>query len=96
LKLENFSLEGDSAVVIAALQSPALSQDWHIDPLIASTLSMLPATALWVAKKVHRSANFCAHHVAFWAAARVSQAAFPLILLPLPLILFVVEKIHLL
>jgi hypothetical protein len=84
LKLENFSLEGDSAVVIAALQSPALSQDWHIDPLIASTLSMLPATALWVAKKVHRSANFCAHHVAFWAAARVFSGCIPTYFTPPP------------
>jgi hypothetical protein len=51
-------LEGDSVVIIAALQTPTLSQDWHINSVIASTLSTLPAFALWVVRKVHKSVNF--------------------------------------
>jgi hypothetical protein len=47
LKLNNFSLKGDSAMIIAALQTPTLSQDWHIESVIASTLSMLPTPAQW-------------------------------------------------
>jgi hypothetical protein len=45
LDLKTFSLEGDSSVVIAALKTPALSQDWHINSVIAATLASLPASS---------------------------------------------------
>jgi hypothetical protein len=70
LGLKTFSLEGDSAVVIAALKTPTLSQDWHVNSVIAATLSSIPASSSWEVRKVHRSANFYTHHAAFWAAAR--------------------------
>jgi hypothetical protein len=70
LGLKTFSLEGDSAVVIAALKTPTLSQDWHVNSVISATLSSILASSSWEVRKVHRSANFCAHHAAFWAAAR--------------------------
>jgi hypothetical protein len=44
MDLQSFSLEGDSATVIAALKSPALSQDWQINLVIAATLASLPAS----------------------------------------------------
>jgi hypothetical protein len=75
LQLQHVVIEGDSQTVISALHFPALSQDWHIDQLIVDTLSLLSSTPLWEAKKINRSANFCAHHVAFWAAARVSSGS---------------------
>jgi hypothetical protein len=70
LKLKTFSLEGDSSVIIAELQTPTLSQDWHIESVIAATLSSHLASSTWEARKVHRSANLCTHHVAFWVAAK--------------------------
>jgi hypothetical protein len=78
LGLKTFSLEGDSAVIIAALKTPALSQDWHVNSVIAATLSSIPASSSWEVRKVHRSANFCAHHVAFWAAARGFSGCIPI------------------
>jgi hypothetical protein len=95
LQLKSFSLEGDSKIVIAALTSPSITSDWHIDSVIANTLSLLTTASFWEAKKIHRSANFCTHHVAYWAATRVFSSCIPTyfpLLLPLP---FVVEKIHL-
>jgi hypothetical protein len=78
LDLKTFSLEGDSSVFIAALNTPALSQDWHINSVIAATLASLPASSAWEARKVHRSANFYAHQVAFWAAARGLSGCIPI------------------
>jgi hypothetical protein len=71
LNLSKFSLEGDSSVVIDALNNPLISLDWHIKSVIASTLSLLPTSTCWEAKKIHKSANFYAHYVAFWVAAKV-------------------------
>ena len=77
LNLSKFSLEGDSSVVIEALNNPLISQDWHIDSVIVTTLSLLPASSCWVANKIHRSVNFCAHYVAFGAVARVFLGCIP-------------------
>jgi hypothetical protein len=84
LHLKNFSLEGDSAVVISALNNPSISLDWHIESIIANALSMIPASSLWLATKIHRSVNFCAHHVAFWTAARVFSDCIPTYFPPPP------------
>jgi predicted proteasome-type protease len=65
MKLKNFTLEGDSLVVISALQNLSITQDWHIESIIANTMLLLSASSLWNARKVHRSTNFCAHNVAF-------------------------------
>jgi hypothetical protein len=65
LQLKFFSLEGDSKIVIAALTTPSITIDWHIDTVIANTLALLPTAFLWEAKKIHRSANFYVHHVAY-------------------------------
>jgi hypothetical protein len=65
LQLKFFSLEGDSKIVIAALTTPSITIDWHIDTVIANTLALLPTAFLWEAKKIHKSANFCVHHVAY-------------------------------
>jgi hypothetical protein len=53
LQLKIFCLEGDSLVVISALNNPSITLDWHIESLIAKALSMLLATSLWIAKKFH-------------------------------------------
>ena len=78
LHMKNFSLEGDSTIVISALNNPSLTLDWHIEYVIANALSMLVASSLWLANKIHQSANFCAHHVAFWAVARVFLGCIPI------------------
>jgi hypothetical protein len=71
LHLEKFILEGDSALVVIALQNPVLSMDWHIDKLIHEALASIQVSSLWEARKINRSANFCAQYVAYRAAARV-------------------------
>jgi hypothetical protein len=77
LKLSHFVIEGDSLIVISALLFPAIISDWHIEHLIHDTLALLSPTSMWKAKKINRSANFCAHHVATWAAARVYSSCIP-------------------
>jgi hypothetical protein len=52
LNLSKFSLEGDSLVVIDALHNHLISLDWHIESIIASTLSLLPASTCWEARKI--------------------------------------------
>jgi hypothetical protein len=100
LDLKTFSLEGGSFVVISALKTPTLSQDWHINSGIATTIASLRASSSWIARKVHLSANFFTHHVIFWARQEASRAAFPFSfpLIPLPLLLspFIVGRIPLL
>jgi hypothetical protein len=78
LHLSNFIIEGDSLIVITALQFPALTFDWHIEKLILDTIALLPPSSKWEAKKINRSTNFCAHHVAYWAAARVLSGCIPI------------------
>jgi hypothetical protein len=76
LHLENFILEGDSALVVLALQNPALTTNWHIEHLINETLATLHSSK-WEARKINRSANFCAHYVAYRAVARVIPSCIP-------------------
>jgi hypothetical protein len=64
LHLTNFSIEGDSLIVISALQFPIIITDWQIEKLIIDTLALLPPSSKWEAKKINRSANFCAYCVA--------------------------------
>jgi hypothetical protein len=77
MQLSHFVIEGDSQTVISALLFPAIIHDWHIEHLITDTLALLSPTSMWDAKKINRSANFCAHHVATWAAARVYSGCIP-------------------
>jgi hypothetical protein len=45
LHLTNFSIEGDSLIVISALQFPAIIIDWQIEKLILDTLALLPPSS---------------------------------------------------
>jgi len=42
------------------------------------TLGSIPAFSSWKANKIVRSANFCAHHVAHWAATRFFSDSIPI------------------
>ena len=77
LHLEKFILEGDSTVVVLALQNPALSVDLHIKHIIHDTLGSFQVSSLKEARKINRSANFCAHYVAYKAVARVIPGCIP-------------------
>jgi hypothetical protein len=77
LHLNRFILEGDSQVVILTLQCPTIVQDWRITDIIKSTLDSIPPDSSWSARKVNRSANFGAHYVAHWAAARFISSSIP-------------------
>jgi hypothetical protein len=49
LKLDHVILEGDSSVVISALQNSTCVMDWHIELIIKDTISSFPASSLWKA-----------------------------------------------
>jgi hypothetical protein len=95
LKLKSFTIEGDSLLVISALKLPSISLDWKIEKVISDFFLLVPASPTWEARKVNKSANFCAHHVAYWAAARVYSGYIPTLFPPSLPSLSVVEKIHL-
>ncbi|XP_059460221.1 uncharacterized protein LOC132189495 [Corylus avellana] len=82
LHLKNFILEGDSSIVISSLQHLTIVLDWKIEHVISDTISLLPISSIWEARKVHRSANFCALHVAYRAAARVISNYIPSLFSP--------------
>jgi hypothetical protein len=77
LHLKNFIFEGDSQTVILALQQPTLSQDWRISNTIYESIGSIPAGSSWSAWKVNRSANFCTHYAAHWAAAKFIPGSIP-------------------
>jgi len=77
LHLDRFVIEGDSQVVILALQQPTIVQDWRITDIIQQTLDMFPPDSSWSARKINRSANFGAHYVAHWTAARFQSSSIP-------------------
>jgi hypothetical protein len=73
--INHFILEGDSEVVIHALQNPI--RDWRISSVILDTLDSIPIASIWKARKIKRSINFCANSVARWAAAGVYSGSNP-------------------
>jgi len=77
LKLTLVIFEGDSQIVILALQNPSVAQDWRISPIIQNSIDTIPPHISWSARKVDRSANFCAHYLARRAAAGVSFGSIP-------------------
>jgi hypothetical protein len=93
LQLDHFILEGDSTIVISSLNEPALSLDWHIELVIHETLSNFQVSFLWEARKINRSANFCAHYAAYRAVARVLPGCIPSLSSPLALSVSAVERI---
>jgi hypothetical protein len=77
LNIQRFILEGDSQIVILALQQPEIAQDWRISSTIHQTINSIPTDSFWTEWKVNRSANFYAHYVAYWAAANVTASSIP-------------------
>ena len=63
LNLDQFILEGDSEVVIQALNFPFSDQDWRISPVIMTSLNNISSDSFWEARKINRNANFYAHSV---------------------------------
>jgi hypothetical protein len=77
MNLSQVIIEGDSHIVIMALQHPALAQDWRISSVINHTIDSIPPQLSWSARKVDRSTNFCAHYLAQRAAAGVTTGSIP-------------------
>ena len=95
MNLKNFIIEGNLLVVITTLQNPSITQDWHVDSIIANTLTLLPSPSLRKARKVNKSANFWPIMWLIGPRLEYTRAAFPP---PFPSLLpppFVVKKIHL-
>lgn len=77
LQLDRFIIEGDSQIVILALQQPSIIQDWRITDIIHQTLDLFPPDSFWSARKVNRSVNFGVHYVTHWATAQFSSSSIP-------------------
>jgi hypothetical protein len=69
--------KGDSQKVILALQNPLVAQDWRISPIIQNSINSIPPHLFWSARKVDRSAKFCAHYLARRAVVGVSSGSIP-------------------
>jgi hypothetical protein len=61
-------LEGDSLLVILALNSPTSFASWCFCNIISDTSVLLSSFKNWKALKVFYSANFRAHALSKWAA----------------------------
>jgi hypothetical protein len=77
LQLDQFILEGDSAIVILSLNDPTLSLDWHIEHVMYETLSNFQVSSHWEARNINRSVNFCAHYATYKVAARILSSCIP-------------------
>jgi hypothetical protein len=82
LKKNRFIIEGNSEVVVLFLKNPNFIRDWRISTIIHNSLESIPSTSLWEVRNISRSANFCAHSMARWAAAgsysdNIPMSAFP-------------------
>jgi hypothetical protein len=77
LSYNHFILEGDSEVVIHALNNPNSVRDWRISSIILDSIDSIPAASVWEAQKIKRSFNFCAHSIARWATARSHSGSIP-------------------
>jgi len=65
-------------MVILLLQHPQSPLDWRITSIIQDIIDSLLVSISWTARKVNRSANFCAHSVAHWAATRSFAGRIPI------------------
>jgi hypothetical protein len=64
LSYNQFIHEGDSKVVVHALNNPNSIRDWKISSVILDSLDSIPDASVWEAKKIKISINFCAHSIA--------------------------------
>jgi hypothetical protein len=74
LHLNRFIIEGDSQVVILALQQPSIVQDWRITDIIHQTLDMFPPDQLGKSIEVQTSVPIMWH---IGPQLDFHQAAFP-------------------
>jgi hypothetical protein len=81
--LLNFILKCDSLIVTLTIQLPAIIQEWRIASTIFVIHSIIPFSISWTARKVNRSANFCAHHVTNRATTCKMFSSCILIIFPL-------------
>ena len=77
LQLDQFILEGDSAIVILSLNDPTLSLYWHIEHVMYETLSNFQVFSHWEVRKINKSAKFCTHYAAYKAVAMVLPGCIP-------------------
>jgi hypothetical protein len=82
LKMDHFIIEGNSKVVINFLSNPNLIRDWRISSLILDSLDSISSASFWETRKISRSANFCTHSMARWAATGSYSGSIPLSSIP--------------
>jgi hypothetical protein len=82
LKKDRFIIEGNSEVVVLSLKNPNFVRDWRISAIILNSLDSIPSTSLWEVRNISRSANFCTHFMARWAAAGSYSGSIPMSAFP--------------
>ncbi|KAB1227829.1 hypothetical protein CJ030_MR1G022062 [Morella rubra] len=73
----NIVLEGDSKVIIKAIQTAPQKVDWRIDSLVSYIVSVLHLIKSWKVRHVRRSANMGVHNLALWAATEIISGGNP-------------------
>jgi hypothetical protein len=69
--IELITAQNASLTTILAINSPHLSTEWASAHVFTNINLHLLSFSEWTALKVSRCANFCAHHIAKWAASNL-------------------------
>ena len=75
---QSIVLEGDSLLVIQAIQNLPSTQIWTIDSVIFDIQSLLAKFSFWNASHAYRELNIVAHSIARWALSYNCSGTFPI------------------
>lgn len=70
-------LEGDSEIVICAINSHSMCTIWRIHNQVITVHTLLQQFQNWKATHVHRGAIMTMHHLARWVASMISSGGNP-------------------
>uniref|UniRef100_A0A2N9HPK1 Reverse transcriptase domain-containing protein n=1 Tax=Fagus sylvatica TaxID=28930 RepID=A0A2N9HPK1_FAGSY len=79
---QSIVLEGDSLLVIQAIQNLPSTQIWTIDSVIFDIQSLLAKFSFWNASHAYRELNIVAHSIARWALSYNCSGTFPISAIP--------------
>ncbi|KAB1207374.1 hypothetical protein CJ030_MR7G017443 [Morella rubra] len=83
LPLCPITLEGDSLLVMEAINHRASGGDWQISTIVADIHRFSTCRASWTFEHVKREANEFAHRVAQWASSANLEGTLPISCIPI-------------